>query len=343
VPVFNPWYKSVSAPGDIVSPSAPNDMHRLRIILFLAAALAVAYSDTPSSAGEGRNDGPYVVLFMIDGLRVYESVEDPAHDNIPHMWNELRPQGAFIPNFRNEGQTKTNPGHASVLTGTWQQIANNGSERPTEPTLFEYYRKHTGAPEHDAWIVSGKSKLDALAYSTHEDYGKEYGASETTGLDDDNEVYEVLIETLERDRPSLVMACFPDVDLNGHDNDWDAYLGAVHNVDSLAAECWAYLQSSPHYAGKTYMFITSDHGRHDDEAGGFRNHGCPGEGCQRLTFFALGPGIRPGFTVSPDSVYTQRDLCNTVAKILDIPVERSEGRVIGDIFQPPPASPGSAH
>ena len=43
--------------------------------------------------------------------------------------------------LQTEGKTETNPGHTSILTGTWQQIANDGSERPTKPTVFEYIQK----------------------------------------------------------------------------------------------------------------------------------------------------------------------------------------------------------
>jgi hypothetical protein len=317
-----------------------------REILCAAIALVCAVAHTSAAAGADKRartalaaedhaeapKTPNVVLLVIDGSRQLETIGDSTHTHIPHIWRDLRPQGALIPNFRNEGETVTNPGHSSILTGTWQHIANDGSERPSEPTLFEYYRRYEGVPENAVQLVSGKSKLRAVAWSTDLDYGKRYGAKATVGFENDPVVYEHLIPILERDHPRLVMACFPSVDHEGHSGHWDRYVAAIERADSLAGALWVFLQKDPHYAGNTYLFITNDHGRHIDKWGGFQNHGCPCEGCRRLLFLALGPDIKRGYVTPADDVYTQRDLCNTIARILGFPVEHSEGRVIEEIF-----------
>ncbi len=92
---------------------------------------------------------------------------------IPHLYNDLRPSGYLYTNFRiaDAGITSTNPGHASILTGTWQTIANDGSQRPTYPTMFEYIRKEDGNPQADCYAVTGKDKLDILTYSAFSGYG----------------------------------------------------------------------------------------------------------------------------------------------------------------------------
>lgn len=234
-------------------------------------------AEGPKTATATTAEGPKtpnVVLLVIDGTRQLETIGDSTHTHIPHIWGDLLPQGALIPNFRNQGQTKTNPGHSSILSGTWQQIANDGSERPTEPTLFEYYRRYGGVPASEVQLVSGKGKLKAVAWSTAPGYGKRYGATASVGIYGDRAVYERLI---------------------------------------------------------AYSSATNDHGRHVEPMG-FQHHGCTCEGCERLLFVALGPDIKHGYVAPPDLVYTQRDLCNTVARILDFPVERSQGRVIEEIF-----------
>lgn len=304
-------------------------MSRILRAIILATAAVIVFG----WGAETRASDFNVVLVVVDGTRQSETVDDPDHAYIPHIWNDLRPRGAMIANFRNEGKTLTNPGHSSILTGTWQQIANDGSERPTEPTLFEYYRRHHDVPAKATQIVAGKEKIKALNYSTHADYGADYAAVETSGRGDDRMVFDRLIPILERDKPSLVLVCFPTVDDEGHDGDWDRYVAAIAQVDSMAFALWTFLENDAHYAGKTYMFITNDHGRHVDKWG-FSDHGCSCDGCERLLFLALGPDIRAGYAVAPDVVYTQRDLCNTVARILDFPVERSKGHVIEEIFEP---------
>lgn len=116
-----------------------------------------------------------IVIVMIDGGRYAETLGSKAV-NMPHIWNELRKEGTIYTNFRNDGITKTCAGHASVLSGTWQQLKNDGSERSTAPTLFEYYREQTSSAESTCYIISGKSKLSMLTYCTDSLYGKRYGA-----------------------------------------------------------------------------------------------------------------------------------------------------------------------
>ena len=90
-----------------------------------------------------------VVIVVIDGARYTETFgADSLY--IPHIWTQLRPLGTIWTNFRNNGITKTDPGHASIATGTWQFIDNKGVIRPTQPTMFEYFRKESGASESAA-------------------------------------------------------------------------------------------------------------------------------------------------------------------------------------------------
>jgi hypothetical protein len=277
---------------------------------------------------------PKVVIFAIDGPRYSETFGDPSHANIPHIWNDLRPQGTILTNFRNLGVTKTVPGHSSIATGTWQDLANDGSERPDKPTVFEYYRHALSAPQPETYVISGKSKLDVCAYGTHPGYGPFYGAASSVGHASDVAVYNELISVLQTDKPRLVLACFPAVDWAGHTGVWADYLAAIVGADSLAWKTWNYLESDPFYAGQTYMLIVNDHGRHDDAHGGFRSHGDDCEGCRHLIFMALGPDINAGLAES--TPYSQRDVCDTVGDILGIPVPYAEGDVIEEIFDTTP-------
>jgi len=283
-------------------------------------ALAPADSDTK------------VVILVIDGPRYTEIFGDPTHANIPRMWSEMRPQGTLFTNFRNEGWTVTVPGHSSIVTGTWQYLDNSGAERPTKPTLFEYYRYARAAPQSEGYVISGKSKLQVCSYSTDPGYGAAYGANAVVGLASDLDVYNTLISTLQNDRPHVVMACFPQVDLGGHSGVWSNYLAAIEGADSLVANAWSYIQSDSFYAGRTYVFVTADHGRHDDAHGGFSNHGDDCEGCRHIFCLALGPDIRQDYTVS--NIFTQRDIGVTAAAVLGIPAPQAEGYYMQDMFEP---------
>ena len=273
-----------------------------------------------------------VVILVIDGIRYQDSFGDPSHAHIPHMWNELRPQGALCTNFRNLGWTITNSGHGSILTGVWQFLANDGSERPPNPTLFEYHRYQKSAPATDVLLVSGKPKLDAVAYSDDPAYGAAYGASVDFQSTSDLETYDALIARLQTDQPRFVLASFSSVDLKGHAGVFSDYTRAIETVDSLALLTWNYLQSDPQYAGRTTMFITADHGRHDDAHGGFQNHGDTCDGCRHIPLLVVGPNIMAGHVVT--TLYTQRDLCTTAGSILGVATPESQGVRINEVFVP---------
>lgn len=279
----------------------------------------------PASGGAAK-----VVILVIDGLRYTESFGDSTAAHIPRLAGELGPQGVLFDDFRNDGMTTTNPGHVSMLTGTWQDVANDGSERPDAPTIFEYFRDHYSAPADDAWIIAGKAKLDVCSHSTGTLYGPDYGATENVGTWDDPTVVDTVLAVLERAHPTLLVANLPGVDVAGHGGDWESYVSAITTADSLVLEVWSALQTDAFYAGSTYLFVTNDHGRHDDSHGGFRGHGCSCEGCEHIMLLAVGPDVASGHAVT--RTHTLLDLCSTVGKILGCPVPQSEGVVIAEIF-----------
>lgn len=282
------------------------------------------------SREEPAGKGNRVVILVIDGLRYTESFGDSTAARIPRLSRELAPRGVLFDDFRNEGTTSTNPGHVSMLTGTWQRIPNDGSARPDKPTIFEYFRSHYESPAGATWMIAGKPKLNVCSYSTDPEYGAPFGATENVGRWGDATVVDTVLAVLRRARPVLLVANLRDVDDAGHDGDWEGYLAAIETADSLVLEVWRALQDDPFYAGTTYLFITTDHGRHDDAHGGFRDHGCSCEGCEHLTLLALGPDVAAGQRIS--AAYTLRDICATVGEILGCPVPRSEGVVVEEMF-----------
>jgi len=273
-----------------------------------------------------------VIIMLIDGPRYSETFETPAH--VHFMWNTLRPLGTVCTNFRNLGETLTNSGHGSLLTGIWQHIADDALTRPSDPTLFEYYRKATGAPVSDAILLGGKTTLDAVSYSNSPAYGAAYKATSAVFTLSDVATYNQLIQYLDQQSPHLVVCSLSDTDKVAHSRSWNGYLKAIENADSLIALTWNHVQADPDYAGKTYLFVSADHGRHDDAHGDVNEHGDSCDGCQHLLFLALGPGIIANQQI--DTAYNQRDLCRTVGQILGVSTPQSEGVVMSDLFVPLP-------
>jgi len=262
-----------------------------------------------------------VVIIVIDGARYTETFgADSLY--IPRIWTQLRPFGAIWTNFRNDGITKTDPGHASIATGTWQSIDNVGVIRPTQPTIFEYFRKVSGAPESSTAVVVGKLKLNILAYSTHPNYGAKYKASTFIG-EDDTSVVRKLKKTLRQNHPKLTLVNLPSTDEAGHSGNWTRYLSAIRVADSLIYDIWQTLQADSLYRSNTTLFVTNDHGRHDNLHKGFKNHGDDCEGCRHIMLIAIGRGFPVNTTVIKRR--TQCDIAPTVGELLSFPTLHSTG------------------
>jgi phosphopentomutase len=262
-----------------------------------------------------------VVIVVIDGARYTETFgADSLY--IPHIWKQLRPLGTIWTNLCNDGITATDPGHASIVTGTWQSIDNKGIFRPTKPTMFEYFRKASGAPKSAAATVVGKIKLDILAYSTHPDYGAKYRASSSIGKNDKS-VVRNLKRMLQKNHPKLILVNLPSTDAAGHSGKQTRYLSAIHIADSLIYNIWQTLQANSFYRNNTTLFVTNDHGRHDNLHGGFKNHGDNCEGCRHIMLFAIGRGIPVNTIVTKRG--TQCDIVPTVGELLSFPTPYSTG------------------
>jgi hypothetical protein len=198
------------------------------------------------------------------------------------------------------------------------------------PTFFEYFRQSLALPESLTLVVAGKDKLNICSYSIHAEHGASYGAREDVGFDSDVETFQALLSDLEADHPRLVLVNLSEVDWEGHSGIWSNYINAIQTADSLVWELWNFLQSDPFYAGKTYLFVTNDHGRHDDAHGGFQHHGDDCEGCRHIMLLTLGPKVRRDFTAVGE--YTQIDLCPTIGSLLDFDAPLADGNVMSEGF-----------
>ncbi|HEY6438062.1 MAG TPA: sulfatase-like hydrolase/transferase, partial [Ignavibacteriaceae bacterium] len=265
--------------------------------------------------------GQNVIIVVIDGVRYSESFGSAAK-YIPYLYNDLKPLGTVFTNFRiaDEGNTSTNPGQASILTGTWQIIKNDGSEHPTKPTIFEYFRKEFSAKVTDCFIVAGKKKIEALSYSTFVGYGSDFGASSNCFEGDNNIVYDSLITIMNKDHPKLMLVNFPTTDKYAHDSIWVDYINELRNVDELIYQLWQKIQNDDFYKDNTTLFITSDHGRHKDN---FKDHGDDCDGCEHIMLLCVGRNIPKGITNS--NLHQQTDIAGTIGSLLGFKTPYAEG------------------
>jgi hypothetical protein len=141
---------------------------------------------------------------------------------------------------------------------------------------------------------------------------------------------------------------FADVDVAGHTGIWSSYINSIMIVDSLIYELWNHIQIDPFYQNFTTLFVTNDHGRHDEINGGFQNHGDACDGCQHIMLLAIGFGVGQNQIIN--EVRNQRDLAPTVGDIIGFSTPLANGTSLydGDISLPVTltsftANPGSEY
>ncbi|MES2593108.1 MAG: hypothetical protein V4608_14590 [Bacteroidota bacterium] len=93
----------------------------------------------------------------------------------------LQTQGTLFKEFRyNQGPTGHFNGHTTAITGMYTTTDLNIKAPPENPTIFEYYRKHTspGTSALNSWWVSNAlGPYPSLNFSSDSNYGALYGAN----------------------------------------------------------------------------------------------------------------------------------------------------------------------
>ncbi len=305
-------------------------MARIALILVLLFVLALSPA---ARAYETR----HVVIVVIDGGRYTETLGDTTFANEPNQGFLMAPQGCRAVGW-NAGVTTTVAGHAAILSGTYQPLLDDGTEWPHLPLLFEYYRAATGAPASQTWFLADKGKLAVMSHSDDPDYGAALGAQVQVDFVDDIGVVTAAEAHLAADRPAIMAMNLGETDWVAHSGNWLGYLHAIHTADSLVYDLWTKIQADTALAGRTTLFVTNDHGRHDDQHGGFQNHGDWCDGCRRIQVLALGPDFKTGL-VTP-FVYQQVDIAPTVGVLLGFAVPHATGNVMDKLMLVPPGSLG---
>ncbi len=305
---------------------------KLQIVLFL---ILTSISNSLFSQEDEK-----IVIVIIDGARYTETFGDTTKTYTPYMWN-IAEEGTIIDNFYNDGQTYTRRAIPALWCGAWTDIIDitwNGNETNyTElPTIFEYYRKQKSAPAEDCQYVL--KEIEGLWLPSFDpDYGPDYWPEFHSVGDTDEDVVEEALQVMDNHHPHFLWIYLADVDHEGHSGVWSNYIGAIHTADSLVDVIWNAIQNDQFYKDATTMIVTNDHGRHDDQHGGFSGHGCSCDGCRHIQFLAVGPRVKKNY-ISYQNRYIP-DMAVTAAHIADIETEKATGSVIDEILMPSSISP----
>jgi hypothetical protein len=124
----------------------------------------------------GKSENKVILVTFGGGVRYSETFAPEGLQNIPRL-AALRPKGYFFKSCINSGVLSHFNSTASIVTGHWQRVDDFGFQPPDSPTIFELFRKQTGAGPLDAWVVATNKSFALMGSSADRSFGSPYGAN----------------------------------------------------------------------------------------------------------------------------------------------------------------------
>jgi hypothetical protein len=117
-----------------------------------------------------------VVVTFGGGARDQETFAPEGHENVPNIMREMVPRASFFSQVVNHGILGHYVATASLITGVYETFNNFAAVPPSNPTVFEYYRKDLKRPSSDAWVIAPSNGFNRIGESNHRAYGEGMGA-----------------------------------------------------------------------------------------------------------------------------------------------------------------------
>ena len=143
----------------------------------LLAQHAQAKRAAASITGRTRPERRVIVVTFGGGVRFEDTLAPQGWVNIPHLANEIVPQGLVYPRARYEGSTGHFNSTGALVTGCRQEVDAYGSEAPLTPTIFELLRKEHKLPPEEAWVIATNKSFSLMGGSKLRDFGDPYSAN----------------------------------------------------------------------------------------------------------------------------------------------------------------------
>jgi hypothetical protein len=148
--------------------------------LIQLAGLSIAHRILPRALlgqePKARTDRKVILVTFGGGVRYAETFSREGVRNIPRL-AALRPQGHFFRTCTNSGTLSHFNSSASIVTGNWQRVDDFGMQPPAGATVFEQYRKQSGAGPMDAWVIATNKSFAQIGWGSEHGLGASYGAN----------------------------------------------------------------------------------------------------------------------------------------------------------------------
>ncbi|MCC3860253.1 alkaline phosphatase family protein [Pseudemcibacter aquimaris] len=148
--------------------------------------------------------------------------------------------------------------------------------------------------------------------------------------------HEFAVEYMKEKKPRALYISYGETDDFAHDGHYDLYIHAAKRTDDFIRRVWEYVESDPHYAGKTTLLITTDHGRGYDSLENWRHHGegiSPINGSgdrddKHIWMAVIGPDTPANGEMKNTQAIFQNQIAATLMKFLGLEYQGSHPEII---------------
>ena len=268
------------------------------------------------------------------------------HKAMPFFWSEVAAKGVIYGNraFGNFANTAnpywfSYPGYNEIFTGYPDTTINSNNKIPNKnENVFEYLNK---LPEFKGKVASfaSWSVFASIFNEKRSGFLVNDGFNDVTGKLSEKQVlfnkiqhempdlfhggerldvatFNIGFEYMKENHPRLIHFGFGDTDEFAHAGQYDYYLDAIKKSDAWIRQIWEYIQSTPFYANKTTLILTTDHGRGQAKGGLWRDHGSDVPGANEIWIAAIGPSIKSPGEQKVKGQVIQGQLAATIAKLV---------------------------
>ncbi len=211
-----------------------------------------------------------------------ETVHHPTRETIPHLWQDLRPQGTMQVDASLNGYLNPLDVMTALVTGRWGRggaspVGAGVSASPSFPTVFERFRKWNNLPAKETHFVTASAEEKPLVCSSDAEHGANFAGTVDAAQDDDG-VFQQAKQIMASDAPSLLVISFQQPDASDGKK---VAPEIIKKIDGYVRELFTATQNNPRYAGKTNFIVVLPH---------------PEYGC--ATTLVIGPRVPKGQTLT---------------------------------------------
>ncbi|MBV9988833.1 MAG: alkaline phosphatase family protein [Chitinophagaceae bacterium] len=124
------------------------------------------------------------------------------------------------------------------------------------------------------------------------------------------------MEHLKTRRPRVLYIAYGETDEWAHGRQYRSYLDAAHQFDAWLKQIWDFVQSDPQYRNKTTLFVTTDHGRGNNQKEKWTSHGAAIEDAYQIWFGVMGPNTPATGEMKTEMQLYQKQFAQTMAKLM---------------------------